>query len=71
MPKKNAVITKTMADVLFERLQATAEERHGYEAEAERCRSIESQIITLLGYEGITVAERPSGYEISSAGRAR
>ena len=70
MPKKNAVITKTMADVLFERLQATAEERLGFEKEARRCRKVEGLIISLLAEEGLKVSENPSaGYSISETRR--
>lgn len=69
MARKETIRTMTFSEILFERLNATASERRSFESEADRCRGIEEQIISLLSAEGIEVSRNPAGYSIANAGR--
>ena len=57
-----AAITKTMPEILIDRMNATRKERKGFMENAKKCAYMEQSMEKILGSYGFSVIETAEGY---------
>lgn len=57
-----STITKTMPEILIDRMNATRQERQGFMESARKCAYMEQSMEKMLGNYGFSVVETAEGY---------
>ena len=57
-----STITKTMPEILIDRMNATRQERQGFMESARKCAYMEQSMEKMLGSYGFSVVETAEGY---------